>query len=352
MELIKKLSAGRRLSLSDARELESLSIFEAAELARFQLSRLDPSGEVGYIVNRMINYSNVCRAQCGFCAYHARAGRVDSFRLSDGEILEICSDAVGRGAVQIMLQGGLHEDFTLAWAESLLKKIKSAFPKLCLHVFSPSEIVWFARAAGVSIEAAVAGLKSAGADSVPGAADMLVPRIRKSVCGNKCSVEEWVSVMRALAKFGMRSSATMTFGLGETFTERLEHFDIVRSLQDEIGVFDAFIAWPVAPENTMLEGRLQRVGAPEFLKTIAIARAWLDNIKYIQSGWLTEGLKIAEIALGFGANDVGGVLMDEMVVRAAGIDNKATAQNMRRTILNAGFCPRERDGFYKTLRTF
>ncbi len=337
-----------RISFDDALKLENASLFELAKLARAR----SKNSEVGFVVNRMINYSNVCKAQCSFCAYHAKAGRVAPFKLSDDEIFNLCADAVARGGVQIMLQGGLHPDFTLAWACSLLLRIKKNFPKLWLHVFSPSEIVWFARGAGVSIVECVEALKKSGADSVPGAADMLVPSIRKELCGNKCTVEEWVDVMRSLAKFNMTSSATMTFGLGETFRQRIEHLDVIRRTQDETGVFKAFIAWPVAPENTAIADKVTRVGAPEFLKMLSLARIYLDNIEHIQSGWLTEGLKVAEVALNFGADDVGGVLMDEMVVRAAGIDNRATPENMVRAIRAAGFTPRERDGLYNTIKTF
>lgn len=339
----------RRLSFDEALELEGASLFELARMVR---ARSKPGGKVGYVVNRMINYSNICLARCSFCAYHAKAGKVKPFRLSDDQIFDLCADAVKRGGVQIMLQGGLHPDFTLDWAKSLLCRIKSAFPGLWLHVFSPSEIVCFARGAGVDIFECVKALKNSGADSVPGAADLLVPSIRDRLCGNKCSVGEWVEVMRALGKLGMTSSATMTFGLGESFRQRMEHLDVVRRVQDETGVFKAFIAWPVSPENTALEGIVDRVGAPEFLKTLAISRIYLDNVEHIQSGWLTEGLKVAEVALNFGADDVGGVLMDEMVVRAAGIDNRATPENMRRTIEAAGYRARERDGLYRTIRDF
>ncbi len=350
MELFKKILSGVRISSGEALLLENATLFELSRLARARLEIADNSGEVGFIVNRMVNYSNVCKAQCKFCAYHAKAGMVEPFTMTDDEIFELCADAVARGGVQIMLQGGLHPKFTMKWAEALLKRIKTSFPSLWLHVFSPSEIVWFARSENISIEECVRRLKYAGADSVPGAADMLIPSIRRELCGNKCTVEEWSEVMRALAKLGMSSSATMTFGLGETFAQRIEHLDVIRRLQDETGVFKAFIAWPVSPENTAIEGKYPRVGAPEFLKTLAIARIYLDNVKYIQSGWLTEGLKVAETALLFGANDVGGVLMDEMVVRAAGIDNRATAENMSRVISNVGKIPRQRDGIYNTIQ--
>ena len=352
MDTFKIISSGGRISLERAVELENCSLYELARAADARRKTFTEPDKVGYIVNRMINYSNVCMARCKFCAYHAKAGKVAPFRMSDDEIFNLCSDASACGAVQIMLQGGLHPDFTLEWAEGILRRIKEAFPSLWLHAFSPSEIVWFARGAGVGVEECVRRLKSAGIDSVPGAADLLVPEIRRELCGNKCTVEEWAEVMRALRKFGMYSSATMTFGMGESFRQRLEHLKVVRDLQDETGVFKAFIAWPVSPENTLLEGVVERAGSVDFLRTLAVSRIFLDNIEYVQSGWLTEGLKVAEIALHFGSNDVGGVLMDEMVVRAAGIDNRATPANMRRVITCAGFVPRERDGLYKTIKTF
>ena len=349
MDLFEKIYSGQRISAKEAMELKDASLYDMSGLANARLKMADASGEVGYIVNRMINYSNVCMAQCKFCAFHARAGRVNAYTMSDDEIFNLCREAVERGGTQIMLQGGLHPKFKLGWACALLRRIKEAFPKLWLHVFSPSEIVWFARGEGISVLECLSRLKESGADSVPGAADMLIGRIRSQLCNNKCTVAEWRQVMEALSKLGMYSSATMTFGLGETFAERIEHLDIVRQIQDQTGVFKAFIAWPVSPENTAIEGKFARVGAPEFLHTLALSRIYLDNVKYVQSGWLTEGLKMAEIALNFGANDVGGVLMDEMVVRAAGIDNRATAENMRRVIVNAGKIPRERDGLYKTI---
>jgi len=352
MNVFKKVSNGERITIADALSLRAESMFTLAKEAEARMRILNDSDSVGYIVNRMVNYSNICKARCKFCAYHAKAGRVPPFRMSDDEIFDLCADTVRQGGVQIMLQGGLHPEFTLPWAEKLLKRIKAAFPNLWLHVFSPSEIVWFAREGGISVLDCLSRLKDSGADSVPGAADLLVPRIRRELCGNKCTVEEWTGVMRALAKLKMTSSATMTFGMGETFEERIEHLAVVRKVQDETGVFNAFIAWPVAPENTEIEGKVERVSSPEFLRMLAISRIFLDNIKYVQSGWLTEGLRCAEIALFFGANDVGGVLMDEMVVRAAGIDNRATAENMRRLIKNAGKTPRERDGLYRTIKVF
>ncbi|MBO6102377.1 MAG: CofH family radical SAM protein [Opitutales bacterium] len=347
-KLREKILAGGRVEYAEALALKGASIFGMARLARAGMAAMGYDGRVGYIVNRMINFSNICSSRCKFCAYHARAGVIKPFVLSDEEILKITADAEKNGAVEIMLQGGMSPEFTLEWALSLLRKIRAAHPKLFLHVFSPSEIVAFARGAKIEICECVRRLKDAGADSVPGAADILVDEIRKKVSPNKSTVAEWTEVMRALSQNGMHSSATMTFGMGETFENRLEHLFRVREIQDELGVFKAFIAWPLAPENTEMSS-LPRVGAPEFLKTVALSRIILDNIKVVQSGWLTEGMKIAELATLFGANDMGGVLMDELVVKSAGVENSTTAPGMERAILRAGKKPFRRGGLYEEL---
>lgn len=347
--LIDKIRKNSRISYEEALSLKNASIFEFAELAQARMSAMNYDDRVSYIVNRMINYSNVCIARCKFCAYHARAGVIKPYKMSDSQIMEIVEDSVKMGAVQIMFQGGISHEFTLDWACKILSQIKSKFPNLFLHVFSPSEIVAFAKSANISIFECVSRLKHAGADSIPGAADMLVEKIRQDVSPLKSSVEEWTEVMRALKANAMYSSATMTFGLGETFEDRLEHIFKIRDIQDELGVFKAFIAWPLAPENTQLEEKLERVSAPEFLKTIALSRIILDNVNVIQSGWLTEGMKIAELATLFGANDMGGVLMDELVVKSAGIANSTTALGMEQAIKNAGKIPFRRNGLYEEL---
>lgn len=347
-KLLKKVASGGRISREEALSLEGANIFEMQRLAQARIRSMGLSSDVSFIVNRMINFSNICDARCKFCAYHARAGVIEKFALSDDEILRLAREAVENGAVQIMLQGGLNKNFTLEWACGILRKLRAEFPKLFLHVFSPSEVVNFAKLAGIGVSECVRRLKEAGADSIPGAADMLVERIRKELSPKKSSVDEWTSVMYALKENGMYSSATMTFGLGETFADRIEHLELVRSLQDKLGVFKAFIAWPLAPENTGLS-RLKRVGAPEFLKTIALARVYLDNINVIQSGWLTEGMKVAELAIYMGSNDMGGVLMDELVVKSAGITNSTNAAGMVKTIENANRKAFRRGGLYERL---
>ncbi len=347
-DLLKKVESGGRISLQEALSLEGANIFEMHRLAEARMRAMGLSSDVSFIVNRMINFSNICSARCKFCAYHARAGVIEQFVLSDEEILKLAREAVQNGAVQIMLQGGLDKRFNLDWACGILRKLRAEFPRLFLHVFSPSEVVNFANMAGIGVGECVRRLKEAGANSIPGAADMLVERIRKELSPKKSSVEEWTSIMYALKENGMYSSATMTFGLGETFADRLSHLDLVRKLQDELGVFKAFIAWPLAPANTALS-HIKRVGAPEFLKTIALARVYLDNIDVIQSGWLTEGMKVAELAIYMGSNDMGGVLMDELVVKSAGISNSTNAQGMIKTIENTNRKAFRRGGLYERL---
>ena len=198
MGIFEKVESGGRISGAEASELFEMPLFDLAKMADIRRRQADSSDEVGYIVNRMVNYSNICNARCRFCAYHAKSGVVAPYRLTDDEIFDLCADAVKRGATELMLQGGLHPDFRLEWPEGILRRIKAAFPNFWLHVFSPSEIVWFARSADISVLECLKRLRAAGADSVPGAADILVPRVRSEVCGNKCTVDEWREVMRSL----------------------------------------------------------------------------------------------------------------------------------------------------------
>jgi len=348
MEIFEKVKNASRIEISETEELQNMSFYDLGRLANFRLKNFGDDKKVSYIFNRMINYSNVCTAKCDFCAYHSSAGKLAAFALSDSKILELVEEAVNKGATQIMLQGGLHPDFNLEWAAKIAKNIKSKFANINLHIFSPSEVICFARESKMNLFDALKMLKDSGVDSIPGAADLLVTSIREKYSPNKCTRNQWREVMLNLAKLEMKSSATMTFGMGETFEDRLDHLQFVRDIQDECNVFNAFIAWPLAPENTKLE-HLPRVGAVEFLRNLAISRIFLDNIKFVQSGWLTEGLRIAQLALHFGANDMGGVLMDELVIKSAGIENKASAEAMENVIRAAGKIPFERNANYEAI---
>ena len=308
-----------------------------------------PKETVGFIVDRIINFTNICEAACAFCAFHARANLIEAYELTLEDIFSKIEELLVEGGTQIMLQGGLHPDYTLDTYIDLVTAVKKRFPDIYLHSFSPSEIVHISRKSALPIEDAVKALKDAGLDSVPGASDLLVDRIRAKVSPKKITVEEWRKVMRALYRNNMVSSATMTYGMGETDEEKIAHLKVIREIQDETDVLQCFIPWSFSPEKTRMEDTLPATGI-DYLKILAIARIFLDNITYIQAGWLTEGLKLAQVALTMGANDMGGVLMEEVVVKATGITTRTNKKELVHIIRNAGKIPVQRDSRYRVLK--
>jgi len=258
---------------------------------------------------------------------------------------------VAAGGTQVMLQGGLHPDYTLNTYIDIVTSVKKRFPDIYLHSFSPSEIVHISRKSSMLIDDVVKALKSAGIDSVPGASDLLVDRIRTKVSPKKITVDEWRAVMRALYRNDMMSSATMTYGMGETHEEKISHLKVIRDIQDETGILQAFIPWSFSPANTCMENTLPATGI-DYLKILAISRIFLDNISYIQAGWLTEGLKLAQVALTMGANDMGGVLMEEVVVKATGIKTRTNDTELIHIIQNAGKIPVQRDSRYQAIKEY
>ena len=248
-----------------------------------------------------------------------------------------------------MLQGGLNPDLPFEWIIRMVRSVKEKFPSIYLHSFSPSEVIHFSRMEGISIDRVITELKDAGVSSIPGASDILVDRVRREVCPLKITRDEWISVIEALSRAGMNSSATMTYGLGETWEERIEHLETVRSIQDRTGILMAFIPWSFSPVNTEISGMRQSTGM-DYLRVVSIARIYLDNVRYIQAGWLTEGMKLAQIALVMGANDMGGVLTEEVVVRAAGINTRTSIGEMAFLVRDAGRVPVLRDSRYNIIR--
>lgn len=349
--LEEKIAKGGRLSIREALSLFSwdfLSLARAGDLRRIQAF---PSEDVGFIVDRIINYTNICEAQCRFCAFHARAEKIAPYSLSLDEILKRVAALDALSGTQVMLQGGLSPDYPLEKLVHMVRSVKEAFPHIAIHSFSPAELAYVATREGVSLERMLEELKSAGLDSVPGASDLLVDRIRSVACAHKISVEDWVRVERALARHGLKSSATMTYGMGETLLEKIEHLAVIRDLQDETGNIRAFIPWSFSPFNTGMADIAPATGM-DYLKMVAISRIFLDNVVYLQAGWLTEGLKIAQIALAMGANDMGGVLMEECVVKATGVTTKTNREELIAVIRNAGKKPFERDSAYRPVRRF
>lgn len=345
MRLTDKIFAGQRISAYEAEALYELPLFELGALADHRRRIAVPCEKVGYIVDRIINYTNRCVAGCSFCAFHADAGRVPAYDLTTDQILAKISELVAVGGTQVMLQGGLHPDHDLNWYLDLLRGVRCAYPDIYLHSFSPAEIVHIANRESLSYRALVASMRDAGLDSIPGASDVLVDAVRSSVSPRKCTREQWREVMHAISDEGMVSSATLTYGMGETLVQRIEHLCFVRRVQDETGVFQAFIPWSFSPDHTKMID-IPRAGGTEYLQMVAIARIVLDNVTHLQAGWLTEGIALAQLALAMGANDMGGVLTEELVVQATGMQNRVTVPLIESVIRNAGKEPVQRNSRY------
>ncbi len=343
-----KIYSGERITPQEALELFSWDIIDLGKAGDMRRKAVFPEEKVGFIIDRIINFTNVCEAGCAFCAFHARANLIEPYELSIEDIFKKIEELVAAGGTQVMLQGGLHPDYTIDRYVDMVKSVKERFPEIYLHSFSPSETVYISRKNSMSINDTVKALKEAGLDSMPGASDLLVDRIRKKVSPKKISVDEWCDVIHALCENRMKSSATMTYGMGETDEEKIEHLKVIRDIQDQTEILRAFIPWSFSPANTRMDDILPATGI-DYLKIVAIARIFLDNITFFQAGWLTEGLKLAQLALAMGANDMGGVLMEEVVVKATGITTKTNSSEIIDIIKNAGKVPVQRDSEYKKI---
>ena len=321
-----------------------------------------------YVVDRNINYTNVCVAGCRFCAFHAQPGRPAGWTLSPEQILGEIQELVNVGGTQILIQGGLHPDLPLTWYVGLLGEIKRSFPAIHIHGFSPPEILHLADRSRLGVADLLSRLRRAGLDSLPGGgAEILVDRVRRQISPGKCAADQWLDVMRQAHAIGMRTTATMMFGHVETDAERIVHLRRLRELQDEsltrgAGRFTAFICWTFQPDNTRLAetcrdpsagqaagSSLRLAGAHEYLRMLALARLFLDNFDNLQASWVTQGPKIGQLALFFGANDMGSVMMDEKVVAAAGASYRLNEGQIRRLIADAGYQPRRRNCYYDVI---
>ncbi len=349
--LYHKIYEGGRVTPEEALELFSWDIIKLAKAGATRRKLAFPKEKVGFIIDRIINFTNICEAACAFCAFHARANLIEPYEVTMDDIYLKIEELMAVGGTQVMLQGGLHPDYTLNTYIDMVTSVKKRFPNIYLHSFSPSEIVHISRKSSMPIDGVVNVLKSAGLDSMPGASDLLVDRIRTKVSPKKTTVDEWREVMRALYRNDMMSSATMTYGMGETDKEKIAHLKVVRDIQDETGVLQTFIPWSFSPAKTRMEDTLPATGI-DYLKILAIARIFLDNITHIQAGWLTEGLKLAQIALTMGANDMGGVLMEEVVVKATGIKTRTNDKELIHFVQNAGKIPVQRDSRYQAIKEY
>jgi cyclic dehypoxanthinyl futalosine synthase len=312
---------------------------------------LHPDGVASYIIDRNINYTNFCTEYCSFCAFYRPMGHAEGYVHSKEVIFNKIQETIDLGGTGILMQGGLHPDLKIEWYEDLLRSIKDKFgDKIWNHCFSAPEIVNIAKVSDLSLRDTIGRLRDAGLQSIPGGgAEILDDDVRRRISRLKSSVNEWIDVHRTAHSLGLRTTATMMFGCGETVEQRVNHFEIVRQIQEDTGGFTAFIPWAFQRENTSL-GRFVKEEATsvEYLKTLAVSRIFLDNILNIQSSWVTPGLKTCQVGLRFGGNDVGSVMIEENVVSAAGTHNSATEEQLRRLIRDAGFIPKQRDTLYRT----
>lgn len=365
---MKRLNKKEALSL-----LKSFDLLQLGERADQARKELHPERVVTFVVDRNINHTNICINKCKFCAFWRDKEDKDSYILSEDELFKKIEETINLGGTQILIQGGLHPDFNIEYYINLLSSIKSHF-NINIHGFSPPEICYIADKSDLTINEALKILKSAGLDSIPGGgAEILSDRVREILSPRKIKSSSWLKVMEEAHRLGMRTTATMMFGSVEKPEDIIEHLDVIRTLQDKTKGFTAFIPWTFQTGNTELaqksegtvpdlrteqsevvESGLSPWGATavEYLRVLALSRLYLDNVQNIQASWVTQGLKIAEVALRFGANDFGSTMIEENVVASAGVSFSVSMEDIIRTIKNAGFMPCQRDTYYKILKEF
>ncbi len=347
-KLLDKSIAGERLAPE-----EGLELLQCSELALLGQAadavarRLHPENYRTYNIDRNINYTNICTAVCDFCAFYRKPKSDEGYVLPRDVLLAKIEETLQLGGNQILLQGGLHPEFKLEWYEELLGDIQRTFPQVNVHGFSPPEIHHFTKVNRLPLRTVLERLRAAGLGSIPGGgAEILVDRVRREITRGKCLTDDWLNVIRVWHELGGVSSATMMFGHVETLAERIEHLERLRQLQDETGGFTAFIGWTFQPDNTDM-AQVPKASPFEYLKTLAVARLYLDNFPNLQSSWVTQGLKIGQLALLFGANDMGSLMIEENVVAEAGTVHYLTLEEIRSAISELGHIPRQRNVFYQ-----
>jgi cyclic dehypoxanthinyl futalosine synthase len=302
-----------------------------------------------YQIDRNINYTNFCTEYCSFCAFYRPLGAKDGYILPLETIYQKIEEMLEIGGTGVLMQGGLHPDLRIEFYENMLSSIRARYPQCHLHCFSAPEITCIAEVSGLSLRDTIARLRDAGLASIPGGgAEILDDEIRARISRLKCGADEWEEVHRTAHALAMRTTATMMFGCGEEYRHRVNHLERLRRIQQDTGGFTAFIPWIFAPENTPLGKKIPEATAFDYLKTLAISRLYLDNIDHIQSSWLTPGIKICQVGLQFGADDVGSILIEENVVYAAGVRNRTNESELRRIISDAGYIPAQRDTLYRS----
>ncbi len=331
-----------RINLDQAQKLwQGQNLFELGHMAHEARKELHPEDVVTYIVDRNINYSNICISGCKFCAFYRPPGHHEGYLLTFEQLEQKILETIKLGGMQILLQGGMNPDLDLDWYEKLLLFIKDRFPDLAVHGFSPPEIFYLAGRENISVSRVITRLKKSGLDSIPGGgAEILVDRVRQKLAPRKCSARQWLDGMHEAHNQGLKTTATMMLGHVETMQERLEHLQKIRDLQDMTHGFTAFIPWTFQPGNTLVN--INEASSSEYLKFLALSRLYLDNIPNIQASWVTQGAHVGQLALMWGANDFGSPMIEENVVAAAGVSFKMPEDRLRGLIQKAGFEPRKR----------
>ena len=342
------LAGGRMTAEECAALLESYDVARMGVAADEVRRRKHPEGVVTYIIDRNINYTNVCNVVCTFCAFYRRPGKPDTYVRTLEDICARIDETIALGGTGVLMQGGLHPDFGLEWYEDLLRTLHARYPDFQLHCFSPPEIHNIHLISKLPYEEILGRLKEAGLYSMPGGGgEILDDEVRKRV-STKCTTDEWLAVMRAAHRVGLRTTATMMFGIGDGTVHRVRHLQRIRDLQDETGGFTAFIPWTFQRENTALGRKIkEELTGMDYLRMLAVSRLFLDNVEHIQSSWLTQGLRLGQVALRFGADDMGSIMIEENVVSAAGAHNEADEKTLRYLIREAGFRPQQRDILYR-----
>jgi cyclic dehypoxanthinyl futalosine synthase len=354
-ETIQKASEGQRLAREEALDLyRQAPTHVLGHLADQARARRHPDGIVTYIIDRNVNYTNVCVARCNFCAFYRPVGSAEGYVLSFDEIDRKIDETIAVGGVQLLLQGGHNPDLPIEWYEDLFRHVKAKYPDFKLHALSPPEVIHLTRLSRLSVPEVIDRLMVAGLDSIPGGgAEILVDRVRQLLhCYGKATSDEWLDVMRHAHRAGLRTTSTMMYGHVETVDDRLEHLFRLRELQDETGGFTAFITWSFQPDHTELgteRGVTLEATGLEYLRTLSIARLVLDNFDNLQSSWVTQGGKVGQLSLAYGANDMGSVMIEENVVRAAGASYCMDEVEIVRNVEDAGFVAKRRNMHYEIL---
>lgn len=344
---------GERLNLEEGILLYQTDLLRLGRAASELVKRKNPDGIVTFIVDRNVSYTNTCVVDCDFCAFYRSPGHSEAYTLSFEQVFQKVQELVDMGGTQVLIQGGVNPQLPLEYYLDLIRAVRKKFPTVHVHSFSVVEFDMISKKFRLPLEEVFRRFKEAGLNSLPGGgAEILVERVRKTISPKKAPSERWLDVMRTAHKCGLRSTATMVFGHMETIEERVIHMLKIREVQDETGGFRAFIPWTLSPQGTPRMKHFRQAGGEDYLKTVAISRILLDNIEHIQSGWLTEGLKLGQIGLAFGCDDMGGTLLEDKVLEPTGIEVHTRREDLIRLIKEAGYTAAQRDTNYKLLNVY